>query len=98
MPLNATYGGAGGGSKISKSTEVSKETITAQDKDGKIAVYKIKYGKSEESIESTAPTPTIPTLFEGKLTGAQITSFEIRISNTDVPKITETKTTLVTGA
>ena len=98
MALSATYGGAGGGSKISKTVEVSKETITAQDKDGKIAVYKVKYGKSEESIESTNPSPTIPTLFEGKFTGAQITSFEIRMSNTDVPKITETKTSLTGGS
>lgn len=97
MPLNATYGGAGGASKISKSTEVSRETITAQDKDGKIAVYKIKYGKSEESIESTTQNPTIPNLFEGKLTGPQITSYEIRLSNTDLPKVTETKTTLTNG-
>ena len=96
MPLNATYGGAGQ-SNISKTVETSRETITAQDKDGKVAVYKIKYGKKEETIEKFSSSPTIPTLFEGKLTGSQITAFEIRCSNTDTPKISETKTTLETG-
>jgi hypothetical protein len=98
MPLQATYGGAGGQTNISKSVETSLETITAQDKDGKVAIYKVKYGKTETSIEKVTTTPSIPNLFEGKLTAAQTTAFEIRISNTDIPKITETKTELITGA
>ena len=99
MPLSATYGGAGQ-NNISKTVETSRETITAQDKDGKVAVYKIKYGKKEETTEKIAQngSVTLPTLFEGKLNGAQITAFEVRCSNTDVPKISETKTSLETGA
>lgn len=98
MPLNATYGGAGGGNNITKTEEKSRETITAQDKDGNVAIYKVKYGKTETATETVETTPTIPTLFEGKITGESLVSFEIRMSNTDVARKTETKLKLEGGA
>lgn len=93
MPLNATYGGAGGNNKVSKTEEISRETITAQDKDGNVAVYKVKYAKNEISEETIENNPSLPTLFVGKMSGGSesLVSFEVRCSNTDVCRKTETK-------
>lgn len=92
MPLNATYGGAGN-NKISRVEDISRETITAQDKDGNVGVYKVKYAKNEISEESIENTPSVPTLFTGKMQGGteSLISFELRCSNTDVCRKTETK-------
>ena len=99
MPMNATYGGAGGNKNVSKTEDFTRETITAQNKDGQVEVYKIKYGKRETAIETIEDNPTCPTLFTGKMTGGseQLLSFEIRCSNTDFPRKTETKTKFESG-
>ncbi len=98
MPIQATYGGAGGGSFKSKTQDISRETITAQDKDGNVAVYKVKYGKNETTTEEVVMSPAIPTLATGTIQNGTLISFEIKMSNTDLPTKSETKLTLETGA
>lgn len=98
MPIQATYGGAGGTNNKSKTQDISRETITAQDKDGNVAVYKVKYGKNETTTEEVMMNPAIPTLMVGKIANNSLISFEIKMSNTDLPTKSETKLTLETGA
>jgi len=97
MPITATYGGAGGNNFKSKTQDISRETITAQDKDGNVAVYKVKYGKNETTTEEVVMSPTIPTLLVGKIANNALISFEIKMSNTDLPTKSETKLTLEAG-
>ena len=91
MPITATYGGAGGNSYKSKTQDISKETITAQDKDGNVAVYKVKYGKNETTTEEILESPTFTPIATGVISRGMITSFEIKMSNTDLPTKSETK-------
>jgi hypothetical protein len=98
MPIQATYGGAGGNNFKSKTQDISRETITAQDKDGNVAVYKVKYGKNETTTEEVMMNPQIPTMVTGIIQSGALISFEIKMSNTDLPTKSETKLTLETGA
>ena len=98
MPITATYGGAGGNNYKSKTQDISKETITAQDKDGNVAVYKVKYGKNETTTEEILESPTFTPIATGVISSGMITSFEIKMSNTDLPTKSETKLTLEAGA
>lgn len=97
MPIQAVYGGAGGNNFKSKTQDISKETITAQDKDGKVAVFKIKYQKNETTTEEVMMTPTLPTLATGVIQSGSLISFEVKMSNTDLPTKSETKLTLEAG-
>ena len=97
MAIQGTYGGAGGGNYKSKTQDISRETITAQDKDGNVGVYKVKYQKNETTTEEVMMNPTIPTLMVGKISTGALISFEIKMSNTDLPTKSETKLTLEAG-
>jgi hypothetical protein len=97
MPLQATYGGAGGANNKSKTQDISRETITAQDKDGFVAVFKVKYGKNETTTEEILESPSFNQIPTGVINSGAVTAFEIKMSNTDLPTKSETKLTLETG-
>jgi len=94
----ATYGGAGGNNYKSKTEDFSRETITAQDKDGNVGVYKVKYQKNETTTEEVTMSPSWITLNTGAIGTGTTISWEIKMSNTDLPTKSETKLTLEGGS